>query len=139
MYFPFSKGFFFCSVFSSFISRQYDSVVRLSSIFLLQTFIHTRTDMARLDVTETFQGIMFPGHMHTQDSLNYATDFNFQDTDTVIATYPKSGNNAFSLFIFIIYLIFVLAVGDMISFISRYQDIDMHFMIFCVILSHFCY
>ncbi|KAG1941416.1 sulfotransferase family 5A, member 1 [Pimephales promelas] len=47
--------------------------------------------MARLDVTETFHGVMFPGHMHTQDSLNYATDFNFQDTDTVIATYPKSG------------------------------------------------
>ncbi|XP_055072256.2 sulfotransferase family 5A, member 1 [Misgurnus anguillicaudatus] len=47
--------------------------------------------MARLDVTETFQNIMFPGHMHTQDSLNYAVNFKFQDTDTVIVTYPKSG------------------------------------------------
>ncbi|XP_062869346.1 sulfotransferase family 5A, member 1 [Trichomycterus rosablanca] len=47
--------------------------------------------MARLDVTETFHGIMFPGHLHTQDSLSYATDFKFQDTDTLIVTYPKSG------------------------------------------------
>ncbi|XP_051984233.1 sulfotransferase 2B1-like [Xyrauchen texanus] len=47
--------------------------------------------MARLDVTETFQNILFPGHMHTQDSLNYATNFKFQDTDTVIVSYPKSG------------------------------------------------
>ncbi|XP_026122148.1 sulfotransferase family 5A, member 1 isoform X2 [Carassius auratus] len=47
--------------------------------------------MARLDVTETFHNIMFPGHMHTKDSLNYAINFQFQDTDTVIVTYPKSG------------------------------------------------
>ncbi|KAI2662250.1 Sulfotransferase 2B1 [Labeo rohita] len=47
--------------------------------------------MARLDVTETFHSITFPGHMHTEESLNYATSFKFQDTDTVIVTYPKSG------------------------------------------------
>ncbi|KAF5906105.1 sulfotransferase family cytosolic 2B member 1-like, partial [Clarias magur] len=47
--------------------------------------------MARLDVTETFQGITFPGHMHTQESLRYATNFKFQDTDILIVTYPKSG------------------------------------------------
>ncbi|ROL41183.1 Sulfotransferase family cytosolic 2B member 1 [Anabarilius grahami] len=47
--------------------------------------------MSRLDVTETFHSITFPGHLHTQDSLNYATNFKFQDTDTVIVTYPKSG------------------------------------------------
>ncbi|XP_010903144.1 sulfotransferase family 5A, member 1 [Esox lucius] len=47
--------------------------------------------MARLDVMETFHNISFPGHLHTQDSLNYAIHFPFQDTDTVIATYPKSG------------------------------------------------
>ncbi|KAA0723912.1 Sulfotransferase family cytosolic 2B member 1 [Triplophysa tibetana] len=47
--------------------------------------------MARLDVAETFYNIKFPGHMHTQDSLNYAANFKFQDTDTVIVTYPKSG------------------------------------------------
>ncbi|XP_038855163.1 sulfotransferase 2B1-like [Salvelinus namaycush] len=47
--------------------------------------------MARLDVTETFHHISFPGHIHTQDSLNYALHFQFQDRDTVIATYPKSG------------------------------------------------
>ncbi|XP_071775629.2 sulfotransferase family 5A, member 1 [Centroberyx gerrardi] len=47
--------------------------------------------MARLDVTETFHGIAFPGHLHTQDSLQYALRFPFQDTDILIATYPKSG------------------------------------------------
>ncbi|TTA54969.1 Sulfotransferase family cytosolic 2B member 1 [Bagarius yarrelli] len=47
--------------------------------------------MARLDVTETFKGICFPGHLHTQESLRYATEFKFQDTDTLIVTYPKSG------------------------------------------------
>ncbi|KAJ8339917.1 hypothetical protein SKAU_G00345500 [Synaphobranchus kaupii] len=47
--------------------------------------------MARLDVTETFCQITFPGHLHTQESLRYATDFQFRDTDTLIVTYPKSG------------------------------------------------
>ncbi|XP_061102066.1 sulfotransferase family 5A, member 1 [Conger conger] len=47
--------------------------------------------MARLDVTETFRQITFPGHLHTQESLRYATDFQFRDTDTLIVTYPKSG------------------------------------------------
>lgn len=47
--------------------------------------------MARLDVTESFQGISFPGHMHTKDSLEQALHFQFQDSDTLIITYPKSG------------------------------------------------
>ncbi|KAJ7986032.1 hypothetical protein DPEC_G00346610 [Dallia pectoralis] len=47
--------------------------------------------MARLDVRETLHNISFPGHLHTQDSLNYAINFPFRDTDTLIATYPKSG------------------------------------------------
>ncbi|KAM6980490.1 sulfotransferase family 5A, member 1 [Aplochiton taeniatus] len=47
--------------------------------------------MARLDVTETLKGVSFPGHMHTQESLQYALGFQFQETDTLIATYPKSG------------------------------------------------
>ncbi|KAI5608554.1 sulfotransferase family 5A, member 1 isoform X1 [Silurus asotus] len=47
--------------------------------------------MARLDVTEIFHGITFPGHLHTQESLCYATDFKFEDTDILIVTYPKSG------------------------------------------------
>ncbi|XP_046712885.1 sulfotransferase family 5A, member 1 isoform X2 [Silurus meridionalis] len=47
--------------------------------------------MARLDVTEIFHGITFPGHLHTQESLCYATDFKFQDADILIVTYPKSG------------------------------------------------
>ncbi|KAL6468861.1 hypothetical protein MHYP_G00223850 [Metynnis hypsauchen] len=47
--------------------------------------------MARLDVTETFHGITFPGHLHTQDTFQYAMGFKFQDTDTLIVTYPKSG------------------------------------------------
>lgn len=47
--------------------------------------------MARLDVTEVFHGISFPGHLHTQESLQSALTFPFQDTDTVIVSYPKSG------------------------------------------------
>uniref|UniRef100_A0A8C8CFC9 Sulfotransferase n=1 Tax=Oncorhynchus tshawytscha TaxID=74940 RepID=A0A8C8CFC9_ONCTS len=47
--------------------------------------------MARLDMTETFHHNSFPGHIHTQDSLNYALHFQFRDRDTVVATYPKSG------------------------------------------------
>ncbi|NP_001187828.1 sulfotransferase family 5A, member 1 [Ictalurus punctatus] len=47
--------------------------------------------MARLEVTETFQGITFPGHLHTQESLRYGTNFKFQDSDILIVTYPKSG------------------------------------------------
>uniref|UniRef100_A0A3Q2ZUR0 Sulfotransferase n=1 Tax=Kryptolebias marmoratus TaxID=37003 RepID=A0A3Q2ZUR0_KRYMA len=46
--------------------------------------------MARLDVTEVFHGILFPGHLHTQDSLQRALEFPFQDTDILIVSYPKS-------------------------------------------------
>ncbi|XP_061620237.1 sulfotransferase family 5A, member 1 [Phyllopteryx taeniolatus] len=47
--------------------------------------------MSRLDATETFDGIKFPGHLHTQESLQLALRFPFQDTDIVIVSYPKSG------------------------------------------------
>ena len=47
--------------------------------------------MARLDVTEIFHGISFPGHLLTQDSLELALKFPFQDTDILIVSYPKSG------------------------------------------------
>ncbi|XP_074471524.1 sulfotransferase family 5A, member 1 [Sebastes fasciatus] len=47
--------------------------------------------MARLDVTERFHGISFPGHLHTQDSLQLALKFPFRDTDIIIVSYPKSG------------------------------------------------
>lgn len=47
--------------------------------------------MARLDVVEVFHGILFPGHLHTQDSLQNALKFQFQDTDILIVSYPKSG------------------------------------------------
>lgn len=48
-------------------------------------------DSARLGVMETFHGIKFPGLLHTQESLELAVKFPFQDTDIIIATYPKSG------------------------------------------------
>ncbi|OXB65073.1 hypothetical protein ASZ78_008356 [Callipepla squamata] len=47
--------------------------------------------MERLEVTETFAGIALPGHLHTAESLQFATNFPFRDTDVVIVTYPKSG------------------------------------------------
>lgn len=47
--------------------------------------------MERLEVTETFAGIALPGHLHTAESLQFATSFPFRDTDVVIVTYPKSG------------------------------------------------
>ncbi|KAM9366978.1 sulfotransferase family 5A, member 1 [Symphorus nematophorus] len=47
--------------------------------------------MARLDVMEMFHGILFPGHLHTQESLQLALKFPFQDTDILIVSYPKSG------------------------------------------------
>lgn len=66
-----------------------------------QTFLYTfsHANMSRLDVIESFQGIMFPGHMHTEESLNFATNFKFEDTDTLIVTYPKSGNNQMHFYI----------------------------------------
>lgn len=50
--------------------------------------------MARLDVMETFHGISFPGHLHTQDSLQLALKFPFQGSDILIASYPKSGRKS---------------------------------------------
>lgn len=47
--------------------------------------------MARLDVMEMFHGISFPGHLHTQESLELSLKFPFQDTDILIVSYPKSG------------------------------------------------
>ncbi|XP_062249286.1 sulfotransferase family 5A, member 1 [Platichthys flesus] len=47
--------------------------------------------MDRLDVTEMFHGIPFPGHLHTQESLQLALRFPFRDTDVLIVSYPKSG------------------------------------------------
>lgn len=40
---------------------------------------------------EMFHGISFPGHLHTQDSLQFARRFPFQESDILIASYPKSG------------------------------------------------
>lgn len=51
----------------------------------------SRLDMAKLDVMEMFHGILFPGHLHTQDSLQLALKFPFRDTDILIVSYPKSG------------------------------------------------
>ncbi|XP_005415173.1 PREDICTED: sulfotransferase family cytosolic 2B member 1-like [Chinchilla lanigera] len=44
-----------------------------------------------MDSVEVFKGIRFPGFMHTQESLRTACGFQFQDTDVLLVTFPKSG------------------------------------------------
>ncbi|XP_055477425.1 sulfotransferase 2B1-like [Psammomys obesus] len=45
----------------------------------------------RMNTTEIFDGIRFPGFMHTPESLKAACSFQFQDTDVLLVTFPKSG------------------------------------------------
>lgn len=45
----------------------------------------------RVNTTEIFEGIRFPGYIHTLESLKAACAFQFQDTDVLLVTFPKSG------------------------------------------------
>ncbi|XP_060694030.1 sulfotransferase family 5A, member 1 isoform X1 [Hemiscyllium ocellatum] len=47
--------------------------------------------MANLNIALQYSGINFPGHLHTLQSMHYAEEFKFHDTDILIVTYPKSG------------------------------------------------
>ncbi|XP_048402155.1 sulfotransferase family 5A, member 1 [Stegostoma tigrinum] len=47
--------------------------------------------MANLDMALQYSGINFPGHLHTMQSMQFAEEFKFHDTDILIVTYPKSG------------------------------------------------
>ncbi|KAM5137849.1 sulfotransferase 2B1-like [Mantella aurantiaca] len=47
--------------------------------------------MDRMSVTELYAGIQLPGHLHTQESLQYAQNFHFKEGDVLIVTFPKSG------------------------------------------------
>lgn len=53
---------------------------------------HTQ-DTSRVDAMESFAGILFPGGLHTQESLQLALSYPFRETDVLIVTYPKSGKN----------------------------------------------
>ncbi|CAO2609581.1 Sulfotransferase 2B1 [Lemmus lemmus] len=45
----------------------------------------------RMNTIEIFEGIRFPGFIHTPESLKAASAFQFQDTDVLLLTFPKSG------------------------------------------------
>nr|XP_044989519.1 sulfotransferase 2B1-like isoform X2 [Jaculus jaculus] len=45
----------------------------------------------RMNSVEVFDGIRFPGFMHSQESLRAACGFQFKDTDILLVTFPKSG------------------------------------------------
>ncbi|XP_012891121.1 PREDICTED: sulfotransferase family cytosolic 2B member 1-like [Dipodomys ordii] len=45
----------------------------------------------RMDTVEVFNGVRLPGFMHTPESLRTACSFQFQDTDVLLVTFPKSG------------------------------------------------
>ena len=45
----------------------------------------------RMNTTVIFDGIRFPGYMHTLESLKAASAFQFQDKDVLLVTFPKSG------------------------------------------------
>lgn len=53
-----------------------------------------RLDLPQLHHMESFGGILFPGGLHTQKSLQLALDVAFQETDVLIVSYPKSGENS---------------------------------------------
>lgn len=44
-----------------------------------------------MNTIEIFDGIRYPGYMHTQESLKAACSFQFEDTDILLVTFPKSG------------------------------------------------
>lgn len=46
-----------------------------------------------MDTVEVFNGIRFPGFIHTQESLRAACSFLFQDKDILLVTFPKSGES----------------------------------------------
>uniref|UniRef100_A0A5F8GZI5 Sulfotransferase n=1 Tax=Monodelphis domestica TaxID=13616 RepID=A0A5F8GZI5_MONDO len=54
--------------------------------------METPTEISsRIKVTEVIEDISLPGYLCTQESLRIATNFQFQDTDILLVTFPKSG------------------------------------------------
>ncbi|XP_043836600.1 sulfotransferase 1C3-like isoform X2 [Dromiciops gliroides] len=47
--------------------------------------------MDRINLIDVFEGISLPRLLHTQETVHDATNFQFQDTDILLVTYPKSG------------------------------------------------
>lgn len=78
-------------------------------------------DMARLNVTEIFHDISFPGHLHTQDSLQLALKFQFQDTDVLIVSYPKSGK--WRLLVSSVHFITSFLLNQ-IEYFKYFQEVD---------------
>lgn len=55
---------------------------------------HVQVGCGWVDAMESFGGVMFPGGLHTQESLRLALSFPFQETDILIVSYPKSGKDS---------------------------------------------
>lgn len=51
----------------------------------------TAPDSTRMNTTEVFNGVRYPGYIHSLESLKAACSFQFQDTDVLLVTFPKSG------------------------------------------------
>ncbi|AXN91023.1 putative sulfotransferase-like protein [Namao virus] len=54
--------------------------------------------MSEFETVEKF-GISYPGYFHNDQSLEFASNFQFRDDDIIIASYPRSGISLFNIIV----------------------------------------